>query len=495
MKGVGSMKSKVEQSLDILLIKVPSAVQEFYNPRGCEIPLSLCYLGAYLKSHGRTTAVLDLDHLGRISPYLESALRQHAPRVVGITSYTHNIHRAERIAQIAKAVLPGVPVVVGGFHVSALPVETLQEFHAFDYAVFGEGEQTLLELVNALPDGDVDKVLGVAYRDGENIHCNAPRPLIENIDILPFPDRDLIPVHKYIPNIGKYFRLPTTTILSSRGCPHHCIFCDKSVFRYRHRRRSPENFLEELRYCRAMYGIRDFGLRDESPTGHRTRFRELCRKIIDERLDITWHCYARIDELDKEILHIMREAGCYQIDFGMDAVSKNSMDRIGKHLDLQQAREIVLYMHKIGMEVKMNYIIGFPWETIADIRETTRFARRIGADFATFNCFKPFPGSALYAELRDTGRLHQTPWDEYYTTSCKLQFDAKFTEEEVAKELHRAFFQFYFRPGYLVSRIQRYYCKPRRGLSLITRGLSIMLREAWGLMTRTGMRLSTSAAS
>lgn len=470
----------------ILLVQTPNIIGSFLNLPGKEIPLSLLYLASYLKSKGyKDVEVLDIDFLDSIEPHLENKLRNFMPDVVGITSYTTNIAIAADIAKKVKETLADVITVIGGFHASALPERTLSEFVHFDYLVFGEGEVTLYEFMESLsqnrkPTG----VAGVAFRNGERIEKGTFRPYIEDLDSLPFPDRGLVPIRKYVPDPGNYFRLPSSAILFSRGCPFRCTYCSKSVFLHRLRYRSADNFLDEVEDCAKKFRIYDFRLEDEGPTANPKKLRQLCEKILERGLKISWNCFSRVDTVDGELLTLMKRAGCYHITYGIESADSQTLMRINKGIDLNRAGEIVQQTKKLGIECKVNFIFGFPWETVKDINKTIRYAMRISPDLVSFNIFKPLPGSQLYSEMEKRGEIKHTKWEDYFVTSEALLFDAPFTEAEIRKLIRRAFFLFYFRPRFIIQRLRRFFRYPKRELVTVSRGIFILFKEVWRMVVK-----------
>ena len=465
--------------LDALLIQTPNVRGTFFNLPGKEIPLSLCGLAAYLIREGFTCRVLDLAHAGRISPLLEETLRQDRPRLVGITAYTPNVAIASEVAAKVKGTLPEAAVVLGGFHASALPERTLKEFPSLDYVVAGEGEETLTDLLRYTGDGEPARdVPGLYYREGDAVQSGPPRALIPNLDDLPVPDRGLVPATEYVPDLGNYRQLPSTGILFSRGCPFRCTFCSKSVFGHRIRYRSEEHFLAEVRECIDRWAIRDFRLEDEAPTININKIRSLCQAILRENLRLTWNCFSRADSVDAETLRLMKQAGCYHITYGIESGLETTLQRIQKRISLQEAESTMRATKRAGIECKANFILGFPWESAEDMRQVVRYAKRISPDLVTFNLFKPLPGSALYDELEAAGRLRHASWEDYFTTSSKIPFEARYGEREGMRILMWAVFSFYFRPRFIWQRVRLILRHPTREISTLRQGVGILCREA-----------------
>jgi len=459
----------------ILIIQTPNVIGTLLNLPGKEIPLSLCYLAAYVRERGHQPYILDLDFYGGIEPYLSRTLQDFQPDLVGISSYTTNVARAAEIAASIKARLPDAPVLLGGFHASALPERTMREFPVFDLLAVGEGEQTITEVADRLEAGQsLSGIAGLMIRDGDDLPMGPPRPLTDDLDALPFPARDLLPVTKYIPDPGNFFRLPSTGILFSRGCPFHCTFCSKSVFKDTIRYRKPERVTAEMRECRDRWGITDFRFEDEGPTLNRKRMGELCETILAEQLDVTWNCFSRVDTIDESDLRLMKRAGCYHVTYGIESGSEQSLEKIDKRLTLDQARRIVAATKKLGIECKANFIIGFPWETQNDIDKTLRFAFAINPDLATFNVYKPLPGSRLYDQLDADGKLRHTRWEDYFATSEFLLFESNFTDDEMRRILKRTILRFHLRPRFVWQRFVRLLRHPRREALTIWYGLKII---------------------
>ena len=464
--------------MKILLVQPHYIQGNILNLTGKEIPLAFCYIAAYLKREGfDQVRILDLALYGDISPHLEQELERFKPDLVGITSYTHNIGLAGRIAQIVKMFRPQAVTVIGGMHASALPERTLREFRHFDCLAMGEGEITMKDIAQALSEGrSLEGMAGVVTRKGEDFVFGPKRPFIAPLDILPFPDRSLVPIKCYVPDPGNYFQLPSTGILFSRGCPFCCTYCSKAVFQNAIRYRSVDNFLDEVEECIERLGIRDFRLEDEGPTTNPKKMRELCIGILDRKVRITWNCFSRVDSVDQELLSLMKRAGCYHVIYGVESAIPQTLERIGKKIDLAKAEQAVRLTKAQGSECKVNFILGFPWETMDEMRYTVRYARRLAPDLVSFNIFKPLPGSVLFDEMDKAGKIKHTRWEDYFVISEKQLFDAAYSEEEMRKLIRNAFLGFYLRPRFIAQRLVRLLSHPTREAATIGRGLRILGR-------------------
>ena len=360
-------------------------------------------LSAYLRSRRVRTRILDL----RLEPEPELALReslyQTSPDLVGITAFTVEMLGAEKAAGIARSASPGTPVVIGGLHASALPVETLSHCDSFDLLVHGEGEETLVEVLETLMEaGPVDAIPGVAYRtpDGRVV-VNPRRELIEDLDSLPFPDRSGIDQARYRPSAAtfNYLRLPTTGMMASRGCPYGCFHCSKGIWGRSVRFRSADSVNDEMRRCIRDDDIHDFRFNDDVLTLPGGPIRDLCDAILSEDLDVSFNCYSRIDHMTRDLLVLMKRAGCYHVKYGIEFGSERASRLSNRQTTLEQARRAVAMTREVGIIVKGNFMIDIPGERLEDVRATIDFARELSPDLASFGGFCIFPGSRFYRDV------------------------------------------------------------------------------------------------
>lgn len=480
--------------MNVLLIQPPNTKNGLLALSGQEIPLSLCYLASSLQADGfDRVRVIDFNLVGGSTQDWERSLRHDPPDLVGLTSYTHNTQMAYRLARRIKELFPDAVTILGGFHASALPGRTLEEEPALDFVAVGEGETTIVELARALSSGkSTDGIDGLVRRGEGGPAPWSTRHPEKNLDALPFPDRTLLPVTSYRPDPGNYYQLPSTGILFSRGCPYHCTYCSKSVFLDSVRFRSPANFLAEVAECGHRWGIHDFRLEDEGPTVAPQKLAALCEAIIERRVDITWNCFSRVDRVDEVLLALMRRAGCYHITYGVESTDDAELKKLRKRIRFEQARDAVVKTQRHGIETKLNFILGFPWQDAEDCRKTVRSAIRSGADLASFNVFKPLPGSPLFAEMDAQGLLKAASWEDYSIDNERLLFDAAYTEEEIREIVRWANLAFYFRPATILKRIGRWFRHPVRETRTILQGLIVLTKMAF--QTR-GPRVTSALAA
>jgi anaerobic magnesium-protoporphyrin IX monomethyl ester cyclase len=435
--------------------------QRIFQP-GVEAPISLAYLSAYMERTGIENDILDLRIAKRPIPVLRNKIDAKQPLAVGITASTAAIENAASIARSVKAMNPEIFTIIGGWHASALPEETLKTYPQFDFLVHGEGEFALEQLVRSLANGKtVENLKGLAYRTNGTVQINPRAELISNLDEIPFPARHKMPMAKYHPNPAtrNYVRLPTTGILVGRGCPYHCLFCYKGVWGSRVRFRSVESVLEELEICIERHGIRDFRFYDDTLTFPRWDLKKFCEELIDRKLNISWNCWSRVNSVDEDKLRLMKAAGCYHIKYGIEFGTEKALRIARKGATLEQARQAIADAKKVGLECKGSFILGIPGETLEDCRQTIEFALDVAPHFATFYAFDPIPGSPFYQQLNQ-GEID--PQRDLISSE---------TTHKLADEAYRAF---YFRLAFVAQRLKSLCLRPQLESRMLLNGMQMM---------------------
>lgn len=397
--------------MSILLINPHGGYQHEYPPLGL---LSLC---SCLRQQHIPFGFLDEGIYPVVGDQFYMLFAELRPRYLGLSLYTTNISRAFSIITRIKTECPEIIVIVGGPHASALPDETLQECHLIDYLVAGEGEVTLVELIRALDSGnDGQQVSGVYYRtvDG-SIRCSGERPYIQNLDELPFPAHDLVHPRQYQYNpisIGT----TVASIITSRGCPFNCTFCNKAVFKSKIRRRSPEHVMSEIMYLRELYNIDEIYFQDDLFALDRQWLHAIIASMAAHNLRIPWRMLARVDILDEADYRIARQAGCYLVQFGVESGNNSVLRDIKKNITRSQIYSAFRAARRAGMQTYGFFIFGHRIDTHQTIRETFQLACEIQADFTSFFLLVPFPGTACYQYLpeeqrHDWQRIRYINWE------------------------------------------------------------------------------------
>ena len=418
-------------------------------------PISLGYLAASLSKDGwENVEVMDCV-LRQIDPEkFEEEARKSQPDVLGMTVFSNNLPMVKKHLQAAKRANPKIINIIGGPHPSAVSPEELFEYFgdSIDYAVRGEGDKGLPMLLDKLfgfGQAAFEEIPGLVWQENGAIKANITY-MEQNLDILPMPRWDLMPPDKYpqAPT-GSFFKnFPIAFLITSRGCPFQCTFCaSKPVVGRTIRFRTVENVMEEIRYVTKTYGIKEFHILDDNFTLNRERAREICQRVIDEKIPVTFYAVngLRLDTLDSELLEIMKKAGFFAINIGIESGSQRILDHMKKSLKKDLIREKASLIRNKGFRVSGLFIVGYPAETREDIEETIQFAKSLDLDRATFSLYLPLPGSEMYETLKQNGELNGIDWE-------KVSFDSVsyvprgMTAEELKSLQKKAFFSFFMRP-------------------------------------------------
>ncbi|HME50740.1 MAG TPA: radical SAM protein [Candidatus Lokiarchaeia archaeon] len=358
-------------------------------------PLGLGYIASSLRSAGYSVALVDCTF-----SIMENAMRRIRslhPRVLGVYSMVTMNHHAIAIAQALKN---EVELLVAGGPLPSLVPDTFLD--TFDVVVVGEGERTIIDLLNRhfnhQPWQDVP---GIAYRAPHNeIAWTTPRPQIENLDDLPFPARDLFPHDHYKWYWNTYHGYTATSMISTRGCPYNCDFCSNPVFGVSYRERSAQNVVDEMVKIHEIGYDRIF-FQDDCFTLNPRRTMELCKLLIDNKLDLEWMCLSRADHLGKELASIMARAGCRRVFFGIESGNPRMLKVIGKKIILPDARRAVVAAKLAGMETGAFFILGYPGDNNESLLDTIRFSSSLPLDYLSYSFPYPIPGTGLYERVKN----------------------------------------------------------------------------------------------
>ena len=476
---------------DILFIYPPYTVKERYGNRpigrigGHLPPLGLAQLAAFVREQGYKVDLLDAVALDLSVEQVVEQVTAIEPRAVGLTALTSSFHRAVSVASQINKLLPDILTLVGGPHASAVPQMVMSENSCFDLLVLGEGELTLVEIMERYRDAgyersklleDHDKlreVDGIIFRNNDEIFQTAPRQLISNLDILPLPARDLLPMDRYIPLPNQYRRLPVVHMTTSRGCPHDCSFCSASaVFGRRVRRLSVDRVMEEIKDAMELYDAREISFWDDTMTQNRKWMVTFCDALAQSGLDLTWTCYARVDTMDPPLLDKMKKAGCFNIFYGFEAGNQELLDLVDKRIRVEDSIRVCRWTREVGIEVRGSFMLGLPGETPELARQTINFALELDPDYAQFCLTTPYPGTRLYDKAEEFGRLSTELSDYHGWKAVFVPYGYNSSEELLAME-RRAMLRFYFRPRYWLRTVRK--LRRREDLFRVFKGLRMAL--------------------
>jgi len=419
--------------------------------------MGLAYLTSFIRKEGYRPLIFDLNIDNFSDENLSDLVREYDPVVIGISFMTNQYGEALRLANLLKDTLPSTRVVVGGPHVSALPREILQECPAVDFSITGEGEVTFLELLKTIDSGkgDFHHIEGLCFRENGKIIKNSPRKLIEDVDSLPFPAWDLLKVEEY--SVFSIEEGNTFALLSSRGCPNHCIFCDShTIFGRKFRGRTARNIFSEIKALHERYGMTQFDFVDDMITLKKDRVLELCKLIEESDVPFKWMANARVNTIDEEMLETMKASGCIRIDVGVESGDPGVRKKAKKGVTNNQIINAHKWAKKIGIQIGTFTMVGNLEETMESVRMTAELLKDIGEDvMIAIAC--PFPGTELYHIAKEKGYLRVTDWSRYVTSPTYLKgyepimVTDKMDQEEILKAyyfLHSFFVRKKFRARY-----------------------------------------------
>ncbi len=413
-------------------------------------PFGLAYIAAVLKENKIPVRILEANAFNLSHEQIKKEIENYNPEVVGITATTSLIEEAHEIAKLCDK---KIKVIVGGVHASSLPEETLERFERFDFLARGEGEFIMLDLARGKALG---KINGLSYRIGRKIKHNKPGELIKNLDSLPFPARELLPMKKYFSAGAK--QTPSDYILSSRGCPYQCIFCaDHLVHGRMFRFRNPENIIKEIEFLHGS-GMKDFDFIDDNFTLLPKRVEEFCDLMIKKGLnkEISWRCSngIRVDKVSLELLRKMKEAGCYMVSLGIESGNEQILKNMKKDINLKKVREAVNLCKKVGIETRGLFMFGNLGENEKTMQDTINFAKSLDLDTATFHITIPFPNTDYWKIIKQEGEIFPKSYREYISYGSVIFKHGELDEETLIKMQKKAYREFYFRPKIILKALK-----------------------------------------
>ncbi|ADB57721.1 B12-binding domain-containing radical SAM protein [Archaeoglobus profundus] len=413
-------------------------------------PIGLAYLASVLRENSYKVRIVD-NVVEKLSlNELVKKIKNSA--VVGITTTTPTFNTALKYAKKIKSALENVFVILGGIHVSFMPYSALKHEYV-DAVCIGEGEYTLLEAVERLDkEKSLEGVRGLIYKENGRIIDNGKREFIQNLDELPFPAYDLLPLEKYSVLGQKLEHFP---MMSSRGCPFGCRYCASSLFMGRRfRARSAENVVDEIEWLQDKFGARYVGFGDDTFTLNKKRVLKICEEIKRRGLDVEWSCSSRVDTIDGETIKKMKSAGCNCIYYGVESANQKILNEYyRKRISLEQVKDAVKKTKEHGILTVCSFIIGAPMETREDMMKTLKFSIKLNPDYAQYSILTPYPGTEIYKEAKEKGWLLTENFDEY-TCGKPVLKNFYLTPKEISRFLRYCYMRFYLRPKFIWKEIK-----------------------------------------
>ena len=464
----------------VMLIQPPLVAADRYGSKmgrlgPTTLPLGLAYIAAVLEARGDYVRIVDAAARKMGYGEIVEECARGTYDWIGVSMLTPMYLTAARLIGDIRKRLPRALIVAGGVHPTLFPETTLEEIPGLDVVVMGEGELTVRELSERIGAGaGLEGVGGLAYRTGGGIVVNEARTFIRDLDTIPLPARHLAGMDRYRPAASYYRRLPSYTMLTSRGCPFHCSYCSK-IFGNIFRAHSVGRIIEEMNVLVQDYGAREVIFRDDTFAINREHTEELCRELITRGMHrrIPWSCMTRVDCIrGRQYLARMKEAGCWGIHFGVESGSQRLLDIIEKGSTIEHIRKVFAWCRELGMETRAFFMLGLPTETREESLNTIRFARELDPDWVQFTLTVPYPGTNLFSIAQKTGSLKSLKWENYQTwggwSDKELVYVTDGRDAEDLKALQKqAMRVFYLRPKIIFRHIVNLIRNPRLVLKYV----------------------------
>jgi anaerobic magnesium-protoporphyrin IX monomethyl ester cyclase len=442
-----------KKNIDVLLIN-PYDENALKNALGfIAPPLNLMYLASSLEKESYSVKIVDDDLLQMGYEKVSELAEKVNPQVVAVTSTTSTIKSALKYVELVKNILPNSLTVIGGPHTTFMPLETLKSSENLDVVVMGEGEETMVDVVDQSSQEnipDLEEVKGIVYRDPStrNLKSTPARALIKDLDTLPFPARHLVPFDSYGASQEQ-----TGGIITSRGCVYSCNYCSSSlIMGKKFRSRSPNNVVDEIEELIDKYQISDIGFMDDTFMLNKRRVIDIADEIKARDLDVSFVASSRVDSVDQNLLQNLKNSGLKTIYYGVESGSQRILDLMKKGITLKQAEDAVKSAKNADLEVLTSFILGYPGETEEDMNKTIDFSTKLDSDYCQYSILTPFPGTPIYNELNEKNLIDNDDWDEYTVLKPVLKYDEMgINKKMVERKLAIAYLKYYARPKYLLN--------------------------------------------
>jgi anaerobic magnesium-protoporphyrin IX monomethyl ester cyclase len=435
--------------MKVLFVNPPQTASKYKFMGVIAPPLGIAYMAGVLQENNIDVEILDATAEDMDFKDVEKELLKRKPDLVALTALTPTIGRALETAQVVKETLPDSIVVMGGYHPTFNFIETLEDEN-IDIVIRGEGEYIMLNLVQALENqSSLHDVKGIVFEDknSKEIVVNPEAPLIQDLDELPFPALNLLPMKKY-----RLLDMDThmTTMITTRGCPMQCSFCSSAAMHGKKiRERSVENIVDEIEYLKTNYDIDTIAFMDDTFTLKKRKVMAICDEILKRNIEIMWGCTSRVDTLDEKLLKKMKEAGCITIFIGVESADQQQLDNMCKNTTIAKIENAFKIAHKLKIRTIASVALGMPGDTKEIMNKTVKFVHKLKPNYAIYSLATPYPGTRFYKEAFEKNLIKIKDWSKYTlitpileTIDCSLN--------DMRKIQAKAFMKFYLRPHYII---------------------------------------------
>lgn len=435
--------------MKVLFVNPPQTASKYKFMGVIAPPLGIAYMAGVLQENNIDVEILDASAEDMDFKDVEKELLKRKPDLVALTALTPTIGRALETAQVVKETLPDSIVVMGGYHPTFNFIETLEDENV-DIIIRGEGEYIMLNLVQALENqSSLHDVKGIVFEDknSKEIVVNPEAPLIQDLDELPFPALNLLPMKKY-----RLLDMDThmTTMITTRGCPMQCSFCSSAAMHGKKiRERSVENIVDEIEYLKTNYDIDTIAFMDDTFTLKKRKVMAICDEILKRNIEIMWGCTSRVDTLDEKLLKKMKEAGCITIFIGVESADQQQLDNMCKNTTIAKIENAFKIARKLKIRTIASVALGMPGDTKEIMNKTVKFVHKLKPNYAIYSLATPYPGTRFYKEAFEKNLIKIKDWSKYTlitpileTIDCSLN--------DMRKIQAKAFMKFYLRPHYII---------------------------------------------
>ena len=445
----------------ILLINPHIASEERYGKKiadigGHQMPLGIFYLASYLLQRNISTHIIDAEMEGWCHEDVVAQITKLSPKLVGITATTVGFKNAHRLAQLIRQQHPDITLVIGGPHMTAMPMLTMKT-QSFDFGITNEGEIPLYQLIQFLffQQGRLEDINNLYFYHQGEIKKNKGGWIVEDLDQLPFPARHLSPdIRRYRPPIGAFLKIPVINLITSRGCPYLCIFCDNNTFGRKTRFFSAEYVVNEIKEVMAKYQAAEIAFLDDTFILDKKRLYRIFELLDQEKISFPWTCMSRVNNLDYQTLKFLKEHGLWQLRIGVESGNADVLKFIKKGITLEQVKNVTRWARELGIRTTGFFIIGHHTDTKETIQQTIDFATSIPLNDAIFTINTPIPGTESYLLASKYGCFDEQDWTafNYWTPIFVPQ---GLTKEDLIRAQAQAYRRFYFRWGPIYDRLKR----------------------------------------
>jgi len=411
-------------------------------------PLGLALLSAIWDKQGHKSQIIDAAAL-RLSVRDIIERINLATDYVGLTATTPEISSASAIARGIREKFPDIKIVMGGVHPTVFHKDLVRD-KICDMVVRNEGESFIIELAKGTP---LHLIPNLTWRNQQNeIIINADAETYVNLDHLPFPAYEKLPMHLYHSTPGAARRQPSIGMVTSRGCPGHCTFCFSGMFGSHVRFMSPSRVIEHIELLQKKYGIQEISFYDDTFTANKKNVTGLCQLMLEKKIRLSWSCFARVDTVTPDLLLLMKKAGCHQIMYGFETPDADILKNIDKRIVPEQFQDAIKWTRAAKINIRGAFMLGNPGEREAGMQKTIDYAKNADIQLAVFNITTPYPGTIMYKEfLGKKSLLHQN-WDLYNLGEPVLKLDTV-SDKVVKKYYYKSYREFYLRPFFILQRI------------------------------------------